>query len=139
MNNIFGSKNQAFYRFATILLPIPVIPETAWVTYIQNKFKAKNIDTDEVPLKNILEFTGGHPQDTMLVCSKFIFFFLKAGKNQLTLELAKIGYESALLTLEPVFDEILDEIGKSRRIRQALLSIARGIESMPISKETPMK
>jgi len=38
MQSLFGGSKHAFYRFATVL-PIPQIPESAWVEYIARKFK----------------------------------------------------------------------------------------------------
>ena len=125
MNTIFGSKNQAFYRFATIL-PLPDIAEEAWMMYIRKKYKERNMEINDDSLKHILMLTGGHPQDTMLVCSEIYYAMIEAEKVDLRLEFVRIGHERALMTLESVFDEIVDEIGKSTRARQVLHSIANG-------------
>lgn len=67
MQSLFAEKKHAFYRFATVL-PIPQIPEEAWMGYITRKFNEKgiNISSDYV-LKEIVQLAGGHPQDTMLI------------------------------------------------------------------------
>lgn len=125
MNTIFGSKNQAFYRFAN-MLPIPGITKEAWVDYIQGKFNGKNIEAEEEAIQYVLELSGGHPQDTMLVCSEIYFALLEAEQKKLRYEFVKIGFERAFLTLEPVFDEIIDEIGSNSGTRRVLLSVAKG-------------
>jgi len=125
MNTIFGDKRQAFYRFATIL-PIPPIPTEAWKEYLSRKFLEKKIAANDRSFIEILEFSGGHPQDTMLLCSEVYYALLEAGEEKLTLDFVRIGYNRALLTLSPVFDELLDELGKTINVRHVLTCIAKG-------------
>lgn len=126
MNNIFGNKNQAFYRFATIL-PMPAITEDAWVDYISRKMAQRNVLSRASDIREIIRKSGGHPQDTMLVCSETYYALLEGGQDQLTLEFIRIGFERALLTLTPVFDEILDEIGKASHARKIIITLAKGM------------
>lgn len=125
MNTIFGDKTQAFYRFAT-MLPIPPIPTEAWKEYLSAKFTEKRIVVNERSISEILNLSGGHPQDTMLLCSEVYYALIEAGEVRLTLDFVRMGYTRALLTLSPVFDELLDELGKSSNVRQVLIDIARG-------------
>ena len=125
MNTIFGDKRQAFYRFATIL-PIPPIPTEAWKEYLSRKFLEKKIAANDGSFIEILDFSGGHPQDTMLLCSEVYYALLEAGEGKLTLDFVRTGYNRALLTLSPVFDELLDELGKTINVRHVLISIAKG-------------
>lgn len=126
MNTIFGDKRQAFYRFATIL-PIPPIPMNAWEEYISHKFLQKKIVVSDQSISEILALSGGHPQDTMLLCSEIYYALLEAGEDKLTLDFVRIGYSRALLTLSPVFDELLDELGQTVKIRNVLTSLAKGL------------
>lgn len=126
MNTIFADKRQAFYRFATIL-PIPLIPIDAWKEYISRKFSEKKIVVNDQSLSEILVLSGGHPQDTMLLCSEIYYTLLEAGEDKLTLNFVRIGYSRALLTLSPVFDELLDELGQTAKSRNVLISIAKGL------------
>ena len=125
MNTIFGDKRQAFYRFATIL-PIPPIPTEAWKEYLSRKFLEKKIAANDRSFIEILDFSGGHPQDTMLLCSEVYYALLEAGEEKLTLEFVRTGYNRALLALSPVFDELLDELGKTINVRHVLTCIAKG-------------
>lgn len=126
MNTIFGDKRQAFYRFATIL-PIPPIPEDAWVEYLARKFQEKEIAVNVQSLSEILSLSGGHPQDTMLLCSEVYYALLESGEAKLTLDYVKVGYARALLTLSPVFDELLDDLGKADKTRHVLINLAKGV------------
>lgn len=126
MNTIFGDKRQAFYRFATIL-PIPPIPTEAWKEYLSRKFLEQKIAVNDRSLSEIIYFSGGHPQDTMLLCSEVYYALLEAGEGKLTLDFVRTGYTRALLTLSPVFDELLDELGKTTNVRHVMTSIAKGL------------
>ena len=126
MNTIFGDKRQAFYRFATIL-PIPPIPTEAWKEYLSLKFQEKRIAVNNGSVSEILVLSGGHPQDTMLLCSEVYYALLEAGEETLTLDFVRTGYTRALLTLSPVFDELLDELGKTANIRHVLIGLAKGL------------
>lgn len=126
MNTIFGDKRQAFYRFAT-MLPIPSIPSEAWQEYLSSKFAGKEIQVTEELIAEILSLSGGHPQDTMLLCSEVYYTLMEAGEKSLTLELVRTGYSRALLTLSPVYDELLAELGKLASVRKVLLGVAKGL------------
>lgn len=125
MKTLFAEHKQAFYRFATIL-PIPPVPEEAWINYIKSKFTERNITTSDTTIKEIVRLTGGHPQDTMSVCSEIYYALLETGENNLSLDFVRLGYDRALLTLAPIFDEILDELGKRSQARNILQKIAKG-------------
>jgi uncharacterized protein len=125
MNTIFGDKKQAFYRFATIL-PIPSITSEAWVEYISAKFQKQKFLISDRVVSEILDLSGGHPQDTMLLCSEIYYALLEAGENTLGLDFVRLGYERALSTLSTVFDELLDELGRIGITRRVLISLAKG-------------
>ncbi len=125
MDTLFGNRKEAFYRFATIL-PIPPIPENAWVEYIIEKFGDRGINTEYEIVKEILNKTGGHPQDTMLVCSEIFYALLEAGENTITPGMVRLGYDRALITQTPVYDEILDELSQRFQVREVLKRIAFG-------------
>lgn len=136
MQSLFAGKKHAFYRFATVL-PIPQIPEEAWRGYITRKFNEKGIEVSSVyVLKEIVRLAGGHPQDTMLICTEAYYTLLEAGEKKLTSEIVRIAYERALITLTPVFDEILNEVGKKPLVREVLRRLAVG-EAIYKEKNNP--
>ncbi len=125
MNTLFGNRKEAFYRFA-VVLPIPPIPEDSWLEYIAKKFAEQHIKADDRVIEEILRKTGGHPQDTMLVCSEIYYAVLEAEEKNVTLEYVQLGHSRALLTLTQVYNEILDEIGQRTHARNVLKRIATG-------------
>ncbi len=125
MNTLFGNHKEAFYRYATVL-PIPSIPEDSWLGYITQKFAGQHIKADDRVVREILRQTGGHPQDTMLVCSEIYYAILEAGEQTVTPEYVQLGHSRALLTLTQVYNEILDEIGQRTRAREVLKRLATG-------------
>lgn len=136
MKTLFSDKNEAFYRFATIL-PIPPIPATAWAEYIAGKFQARGILSPPEPIKEVIRKTGCHPQDTMVVCSELYYALLEAGQDAISLELVQLGYDRALLTLAPIYDEILDDLNLSFIGRQVLKRIATATSIYSIEKSNP--
>jgi len=125
MKAIFSGSKQAFYRFA-LALPIPPIPKGSWVEYIAKKFHSAGVKADEGSIEEIVRLTGGHPQDTMLVCSETYHFLLEASEKTLTLEAVRIGYERAFGMLAPLYDRMLDEIGVNSRSLKVLKKLAKG-------------
>lgn len=136
MQALFGGKKQAFYRFAAVL-PIPPISEEAWTGYIARKFNEKNIEiSSDYVLKEIVQLTGGHPQDIMLICSEAYYTLLETGEKRLTIEILRVAYERAIITLAPVFDEMLDDIGKKPLGREVLRRLSVG-ETVYKEKNNP--
>lgn len=48
----------------------------------------------------------------MLLCSEIYYALLEAGEERLTLDIVQLGYARALATLSPVYEELLDDLGK---------------------------
>ncbi|WP_240985433.1 AAA family ATPase [Acididesulfobacillus acetoxydans] len=123
MRTIFSDENQAFYRFA-LFLPVPPIPLVAMAQYIKRKFAEQGIPISSEAVQMILDITGGHPQDTMLVWSEVYQAFIESGENVLGLEHILLGKDRAFAFLSQGFNEVigsLDSVSKT-----LLLRIARG-------------
>lgn len=125
MQTLFSERKEAFYRFA-VMLPIPDIDEEDWVPYIAQKFSSRNIQVDEDVVKEIVRLSGGHPQDTMFLCSEVHCTLLEAGDNVLTHDHVRLGYSRAMLALAPIFDEILDDLSTRPQVRRVLHQLAAG-------------
>ncbi|AKX94550.1 ATPase [Moorella thermoacetica] len=125
MQTLFGGRKEAFYRFA-IMLPIPIIAEDDWIPYITQKFASRNIQTDAEVVKEIIQFSGGHPQDTMFLCSEVYYTLLETGNNVLTRDYVRLGYNRAMLALAPIFDEMLDDLSTRPQVRRVLYQLAAG-------------
>jgi len=125
MEELFSHDREAFFRFATIV-PVPPIPEEAWFKYIQHKFEQKHITAPDLPVQELVRLSGGHPQDTMHVCSETYYSMLEAAIKTLSAEAVRVGYERAMSSLVPVFDAILDDIGHNLQVRKVLKKMAQG-------------
>jgi len=125
MRTLFSARKEAFYRFAT-MLPIPAITEDEWVPYITRKFASRNIQADEGAVKEIVRLSGGHPQDTMFLCSEIHYALLETGHNMLTHNYVRLGYDRAMLALAPIFDQVLDDLGNRPQVRKVLHQLAMG-------------
>ncbi|MGQ9533440.1 MAG: AAA family ATPase [Desulfotomaculales bacterium] len=125
MRNLFGSRKEPFYRFA-VFLPVPPIPEEAWVAYIVRKFAEQGIEADDEAAREILRRTEGHPYNTMLVCAEIRYALLEAGKTVLTPGFVRLGFDRALVRLSQIYDEMLDDLGGRPNVRQVLLRLAAG-------------
>ncbi|KLU66941.1 hypothetical protein DEAC_c08750 [Desulfosporosinus acididurans] len=95
--------------------------------YITRKFQAQNIMLNDRVISEILTLSKGHPQDTMLLCSEIYYSLLEAGVKTLSLDFVRLGFEGALLSLSPVSDELLDELGSLGNSRRVLISLAKGL------------
>ena len=125
LENLFSHSREAFFRFATIM-PMPEISEEKWTEYIQRKFASKKIAAPEAAIKEIIRYTGGHPQDTMAVCSEVYYLLLESSTQMLSIDIVRIGFERAMSSLIVVFDNILDDIGQNVHTRKTLNKIAFG-------------
>ncbi|MDI6711043.1 MAG: ATP-binding protein [Bacillota bacterium] len=123
MRSLFSSRRQAFYRFA-VPLPVPSVPAEAWLAYIVEKYAGRGIEADRNIVGELLELTGGHPYDTMLLCNEAYHLLLQTGGRELTLTLLRQAHAQALRILEPAFTEILDELGKSAHMREVICRLA---------------
>ncbi|BCV23408.1 ATP-binding protein [Gelria sp. Kuro-4] len=125
MRVLFSGKEEAFYRFA-IMLPIPRIDEEEWVPYIAKKFASRGVAASDSAVREIVRLSGGHPQDTMFICSEVYYTLLETGAAALTHDYVLLGYQRALLALAPVFDEILDDLSNRPQARIVLDHLAAG-------------
>lgn len=125
MKTLFGNRREAFYRFATIF-SIPPIPQEAWIEYIARKFADQNVNIEEEAVRQILEITQGHPYNTMLLCSEIYYALLETARSTVTLGIIKAGFDRAMLSLAPIYEVIIEELGHRPVIRQVLRSIAQG-------------
>jgi len=129
---LFTTKTEPFYRFAVAHdLSDPaghrfgVDPED-WHLYIRKKFGSRGIKLAEALVDDLLDRTGGHPQDTMQVCGELYYFMRDAGARTATAQLVALAYEQALRELERAFALVWTDLGKQKYQQQVAKRIARG-------------
>ena len=82
--------------------------------------------------------TGGHPQDTMLFCSEMYYLLIETKAAQIIPTLIKLAQERTLLSLAPVFDEMLSYLSGKPLARKVLRRLASG-EDVYGGKPIPAK
>ncbi|MBS3943305.1 MAG: AAA family ATPase [Dethiobacter sp.] len=123
MRELFGSRKHALYRFAQIFA-IPPVPKQAWVSYIAAKFASRDIQTEETLLERMVDLTGGHPQDVMLLCSEVYYVLLDVAKSTVTRGVVDVAYQRTMEMLTPLFSEMWVEAGAKKRAREILFCLA---------------
>jgi AAA+ ATPase superfamily predicted ATPase len=117
---LFTTKGEPLYRFAVAHdLADPAghrfgIDPEDWQLYIKKKFAARALRIGEAEVDQILDLTGGHPQDTMQVCAELYYFMRDAGVRTVTPQLLSLAYEQALRELERAFGLVWADLGKQK-------------------------
>ncbi len=133
MRELFGTGRQAFYRFA-VPLDVPPVPEAAWISYIDGKFRSRGLLPTDLGLRDIIARTGGHPSDTMWVCQEIWHAARELGTSTLSAELVEVGYERALQHLRLAFDEIWNGFTEHKGLQPLVSRIANGEQAYPKSE-----
>lgn len=121
MAQLFGAHTQPFFRFAT-WLELPPVPSEAWRGYIRGKLSDRGIAIDDAAMDAILEYTGGHPYDTMQVAYEA---YLAARRSRIVDgRLALAACASAQTSVAPLLDLEIQVAGP--RARPLLSRIANG-------------
>ncbi|MFB5191898.1 AAA family ATPase [Alicyclobacillus fastidiosus] len=128
LNTIFAERNQAFYRFTT-LLQLPSIPEGEWKTYIQYKLRAENIQMTDSAIRMLMERTGGHPYCVMSIMANAYFAAKISDMNEINAKVLDRSYNQSLSQLDAVYEEQWQEI---RRFKGADLVLRSILLNKPI-------
>lgn len=131
MRELFGKGRQALFRFA-MPLDLPPIPAAAWIEYMDRKFRGRGLQPTEMALRHLIDKTGGHPSDTMMVCEETLRAVQQVGASIISVEIVEVGYERSLQHLRLAFDEIWGGFSQQRPSVQLLAGrIARGEHPYP--------
>lgn len=120
LESLFTTKSEPFYRFAVAHdLADPAghrfgIDPEDWQLYIRKKFRARGITISEAIVDQLLDLTGGHPQDTMQVCAELYYFMRDAGARSVSAQLLALVHEQALRELERPFALVWADLGKQK-------------------------
>src|SRR5262249_51214907 len=109
-----------FYRFAEPSR-LPPIPLASWSAYLEARFASRDLTIPVAVLTDLLEATGGHPADTMLVASHVYYAARDSRSREVTRALLQAGYAQALDDLSQYFEVIWAGLGRPAR------SAARGL------------
>jgi AAA+ ATPase superfamily predicted ATPase len=130
LETLFTKKGEPLYRFAVAHdLADPTghrfgIDPEDWLVYIRKKLSARGIKIGEADVDQLLDLTGGHPQDTMQVCAELYYFMRDAGVRTVTAQLLSLAYEQALRELERAFALVWAELGRQKYLQAVAKRIA---------------
>jgi len=136
MNEIFISSKSPFYRFARVI-NVKEISLGIFKDYIKNEFSRINVKLTPESLNSIVEFTGGHPYYTQLICQQLEY--LKTTNipinnsnmpKQVSVKNVNAAIDDAFWSGINYIEKLWEELSVSRELTQALISIARGVDSV---------
>ena len=127
MNRLFLNSKSPFYRFSRIIQP-GMIDTDVFESYLTGKFELLKIPVSRQRIREILDFTKGHPYYTQLICQQ-IELEWKIGKK---INEADIDYYfDAVMWLELSYlEKLWEELSKSKEMVTVLLSLAKGDQSL---------
>lgn len=140
---LFTTKSEPFYRFAVAHdLADPAghrfgIDPEDWQLYLRKKFGARGVTIAEAIVDQLLDLTGGHPQDTMQVCAELYYFMRDAHLRTVTAQLLTLAYEQALRELERSFALVWTDLGKQKYQQAVAKRIAHGETLFRTSADLP--
>jgi hypothetical protein len=120
LRQMFGAAAEPFYRFAEPSR-LPPIPLASWAEYLEARFASRDLTIPFAVLNDLVEATGGHPADTMLVASHVYYATRDSRSHEVTSALLQAGYAQALADLSQYFEVIWAGLGRPAR------SAARGL------------
>jgi uncharacterized protein len=119
---LFNKGNAALLRYATEV-PITPVPTGDWVSYIVRKFRGIDVTCSLVLARQLVNFTGGHPADTMAACAQLTSVLREQSEDVVTADLLEAAMARTRVELRLIFDEIWSELGlivNARLIAQRL-------------------
>ncbi|MBI3522535.1 MAG: AAA family ATPase [Chloroflexi bacterium] len=132
IEELFTQKGRALFRFA---VPLDLtdagghrfgIDPADWLVYLRAKLATRKIAIGDADIDQILDATGGHPQDTMQLCAALYYLMREAGLRTSSGELVAVAYEQALRELERPFSQHWAELGGAKYLQQVAKRIAHG-------------
>ncbi len=143
LDALFTTKSEPFYRFAVAHdLADPAghrfgIDPEDWQLYIRKKFGARGLTIAEAVIDELLDHTGGHPQDTMQVCAELYYFMRDAHVRTVTSQLLGLAYEHALRELERAFALTWADLGRQKYQQVVAKRVARAAVLFASTPDVP--
>jgi len=127
MNSLFVSEKAPFYRM-TRIINLSYINKKSFFTYLKNRLEESGINFSDDFIHSILTFTKGHPYYTQLILQHII---ISSSLNRLKVPPDLRLIQDELLIIEKNFlEKSWDELSYSSELRQLLLVLARGKETL---------
>jgi AAA+ ATPase superfamily predicted ATPase len=127
MNQIFITSKSPFYRFARVI-EVGEIQPHIFKDYIEKEFAKIGVLIKSPALDRIMEFSGGHPYYTQLVCRELEY--LSSSLNSLDGNNVDEAIEEAFWSEINYIEKTWDELSSSREQTQVLFAIAQNVDSI---------
>lgn len=127
MNRLFFQSKSPFYRFSRIIQP-GMINIQLFETYLLEKFEQLEVPIHLQSIRKILDFTGGHPYYTQLICQQ-IELEWKIGKEINEKDITSY-FETVMWMELNYIEKIWEELSKSKEVVAVVLCLARGIQNL---------
>jgi len=114
LREMFGAAAEPFFRFAEPSR-LPDVPRQSWSEYLEARFADRGLTIPVAILDDLLDATGGHPADTMLVASHVYYAARDSRSTEVTSALLQAGYAQALDDVGQYFDVIWAGLGRAVR------------------------
>ena len=114
LRQMFGAAAEPFYRFAEPSR-LPPVPRSSWSAYLEARFASRGLTIPVAVLDDLLDATGGHPADTMLVASHVYYAARDSRSNEITSALLQAGYAQALGDVGQYFEVTWAGLGRAAR------------------------
>lgn len=126
LRNLFVRHNEPLYR-AALEYGLPEADPAEWRAYLERKFREVGVAGSPGALEAMLERTGCHPQDTMLLAGEAYAVLCRERRDCLTLEDVAAAGDRVLEALALAFQSEWQEMAGERGARIVLPRIAAGI------------
>lgn len=123
LRDLFVKKNEPFYRFA-VEWNLPPVSTADWEEYLARKYGSLGVMVDPVALRHVVETSGGHPLDTMLLANEVLHLARETGSASVSLDLVRVAFERTMVALTLAFEETWRTLGLSAQ--RSLKKIVRG-------------
>jgi hypothetical protein len=118
MNTMFIRKNSPFFRFARVFY-LDFIPKEKFIRYFRKTLASREISMPDQAMKEVLDFTGGHPYYSQLALQMILIDFLVKGSVP-GLESIKTG----MLNAERGYlEKTWEDLSSSRETVKVLLAL----------------
>src|SRR5207249_3401915 len=110
-----GATAEPFFRFAEPSR-LPFVPRASWAAYLEARFAGRGLTISSAVLDDLLDASGGHPADTMLVASHVYYLARDSRSREVTSALLQAGYARALEDIGQYFNVIWAGLGRAARL-----------------------
>lgn len=122
MNQLFIEPNSPFFRFVRVI-NLNVVPKEAFTAYLLDQFNQRGIHIIAKQVRQLLDFTGGHPYYTQLLAQ---LIDLNSKIDEKTRVSIPDLIEQAAAVEINYIEKTWEDLKNSREVSRVAMAIARG-------------